>query len=48
LTAKGITDADKRQRLEGVAEIRWSLEDHVEKAVRIGGDGTPKRWLNAD
>jgi hypothetical protein len=45
LAAKGITDADKRQRLGVEAGIRSSLEDHAGKAVKTVGDGTPKRWV---
>jgi hypothetical protein len=44
LAAKGITDADKRQRLGVEAGIRSSLEDHAGKSVKTVGDGTPKRW----
>jgi hypothetical protein len=48
LAAKGITDADKRQRLGVEAGIRSSLEDHAGNAVCTLGDGTPKRWRLKD
>jgi hypothetical protein len=44
LAAKGITDADRRQRLGVEAGIRSSLEDHAGKSVECAGDGVPKRW----
>jgi hypothetical protein len=44
LAAKGITDADKRQRLGVEAGLRSSLEDHAGKDVQQVGEGIPKRW----
>jgi hypothetical protein len=44
LAARGVTDADKRQRLGVEAGIRSSLEDHAGKAVWTVGEGVPKRW----
>lgn len=44
LAAKGVTDADKRQRLGVEAGIRSSLEDHAGNAVQAVGEGMPKRW----
>ena len=44
LKAKGITDADKRQRNGVEAGIRSSLEDHAGKTVQVMDEGIPKRW----
>jgi hypothetical protein len=43
LAAKGITDADKRQRLGIEQGIRSSLEDHADRDVKRIGEGSPKR-----
>lgn len=44
LAGKGITDADKRQRLGIDQGIRSCLESKAGKAVQRVGEGTPKRW----
>jgi hypothetical protein len=44
LAAKGIADADRRQRLGIEAGIRSSLEDHAAKDVERVGEDSPKRW----
>jgi hypothetical protein len=44
LAAKGVADADKRQRLGVEAGIRSSLEDHADETVERVGAALPKRW----
>ncbi len=44
LAAKGIMDADKRQRLGIEQGIRSALEDHAGDSVQRVGEGSPKRW----
>jgi hypothetical protein len=44
LAAKGIGNADKRQRAGIEAGIRAAIEDNVGKIVRTAGEGVPKRW----
>jgi len=44
LTVKGITDADRRQRLGIEAGIRSTLEGHSGKTVERVGEGVPARW----
>ncbi|HEX4053020.1 MAG TPA: hypothetical protein VHX86_02020 [Tepidisphaeraceae bacterium] len=44
LAAKGVTGADKRQRLGVEAGVRSSLEDHSGKDVQTVDNMVPKRW----
>jgi hypothetical protein len=44
LAARGVTNADKRQRLGVEAGLRSSLEDHAGKDVVRVGEGSPRRW----
>jgi hypothetical protein len=44
LAAKGITDANDRQRRGIEAGIRSCLESNAGKTVQRVGDGVPRQW----
>jgi hypothetical protein len=44
VTAKGITDATRKQHLGLEAGIRCALEAHAGKTVQRVGEGVSKRW----